>query len=42
VIRSYNSDDPDSPTIYRKGDVARAEPAVPGWEMTVDSLFEED
>jgi len=41
VIRSYSSDDPDTPTIYRKGEVARAELAVPGWEIPVDSLFEE-
>ena len=28
------------PSIYRRGDVAEAEPAVPGWRMKVDELFE--
>jgi len=28
------------PTIYRRGQVAEAEPAVPGWRMPVDELFE--
>ena len=28
------------PTIYRRGETAEAEPAVPGWTFTVDSLFE--
>jgi hypothetical protein len=26
--------------VYRKGDVAEAEPAVRGWTMPVDDLFE--
>jgi len=28
------------PTIYRRGERAEAEPAVPGWGMPVDELFE--
>ena len=28
------------PMIYRRGDTAEAEPAVPGWRFPVDSLFE--
>jgi Uma2 family endonuclease len=40
VVRVYRATDPDTPTIYRKGDVAEAEPAVPGWTMPVDDLFE--
>lgn len=28
------------PTIYRRGEIAEAEPAVPGWRMPVDELFE--
>jgi len=28
------------PTIYRRGQRAEAEPAVPGWRMPVDELFE--
>lgn len=40
VVRVYRASDPDTPTIYHKGDVAEAEPAVPGWTMPVDDLFE--
>jgi hypothetical protein len=28
------------PTLYRRGQTAEAEPAVPGWRMPVDELFE--
>jgi Uma2 family endonuclease len=28
------------PSAYRRGEVAEAEPAVPGWRMRVDELFE--
>jgi hypothetical protein len=38
-IRVYRADDPENPTIYRRGEVAEAEPAVPGWRMPVDELF---
>jgi Uma2 family endonuclease len=39
VIRSYPINNPDNPTIYRRGDLADAEPALPGWQMPVDDLF---
>ena len=39
VVRVYRADAPDTPTIYRHGDHAEAEPAVPGWHMPVDDLF---
>jgi Uma2 family endonuclease len=39
VVRVYLASDPDHPTVYRRGDLAEAEPAVPGWEMPVDVLF---
>jgi Uma2 family endonuclease len=39
TIRVYRASDPDHPTIYRRGDVAEAEPAVPGWTFNVDKLF---
>ena len=39
VIKVYHASDPDHPTIYRRGDIAEAEPAVPGWRMAVDDLF---
>jgi Uma2 family endonuclease len=31
VIKVYRASDPDHPTIYRRGEMAEAEPAVPGW-----------
>ncbi|ETX05557.1 Uma2 family endonuclease [Candidatus Entotheonella palauensis] len=40
VVRVYRASDPDTPTIYRRGEMAEAEPAVPGWTMAVDDLFE--
>ncbi len=39
VIKVYRPDAPDTPTIYKRGEVAEAEPAVPGWKMPVDELF---
>lgn len=39
VVRVYRANAPDCPTLYRRGDVAEAEPAVPGWSMPVDDLF---
>jgi Uma2 family endonuclease len=39
VVRVYRTDEPDHPTLYRRGDVAEADPAVPGWTMPVDDLF---
>jgi Uma2 family endonuclease len=40
VIKSYKVSDPDNPVIFRRGEIADAEPAVPGWRMPVDELFE--
>ncbi len=40
VVKVYRASDPDNPTIYRRGDIAEAEPAVPAWRMAVDTLFE--
>lgn len=39
VIKSYRASDPDQPVLFRRGDIADAEPAVPGWRMPVDDLF---
>ena len=39
VVRVYRASDPEQPTLYRRGEVAEAEPAVPGWTMPVDDLF---
>jgi len=40
VIKSYKASDPDHPVIFRRGDIADAEPGVPGWRMVVNDLFE--
>ncbi|HEX8597721.1 MAG TPA: Uma2 family endonuclease [Chloroflexia bacterium] len=39
VVRVYRASDPGNPAIYHRGEVAEAEPAVPGWQMPVDELF---
>jgi len=41
VVKVYRVVEPDKPTIYRRGDIAEAEPAVPEWSMSVDDLFNE-
>jgi Uma2 family endonuclease len=38
IIRVYRATAPLNPTIYRSGEVAEAEPAVPGWRFPVDDL----
>src|SRR5205823_14808687 len=39
VVRVYRRDNPEQPTGYRRGEMAQAEPALPGWKMPVDELF---
>jgi Uma2 family endonuclease len=39
VVRVYRAGQMENPTICRRGEVAEAEPAVPGWRMPVDELF---
>ena len=39
VVRAYRADDPERPTVFRRGESASAEPAVPDWSMPVDDLF---
>ena len=39
VIKAYHSSDPDNPTIFRRGEIAEAGDAVPGWSIPVDDLF---
>jgi Uma2 family endonuclease len=38
IVRVYRASDPLAPVIYRKGERAEAEPAVPGWSMPVDDM----
>ena len=40
VVRVYRASDPERATIYRRGQIAEAEPAVPGWTMAVDDCFQ--
>ena len=42
VVRVYRLGEPDRPTFYKRGEIAEAEPAVPGWTMPVDDLFPEE
>jgi len=39
-IHFYRSSGPNQPTTYRRGEIAEAEPAVPGWRVAVDWIFE--
>jgi Uma2 family endonuclease len=39
VVRVYRSNDPANGRCYRRGEIAEAEPAVPGWSMPVNDLF---
>ncbi len=39
VIACYKASDPAHPVIFRLGDIADAEPAVPGWRMAVEELL---
>lgn len=40
VIRKYTAESQTAPTVYRRGEIAEAEPAVPGWKFAVDELFD--
>ncbi len=40
VVKVYRATDPTNPGVYRRGEMAEAEPAVPGWTMPVDDLFQ--
>ena len=39
TIVAYRADAPTQPIPFTKGQVADAEPAVPGWRMDVDWMF---
>jgi Uma2 family endonuclease len=39
IVRVYRASDPVNPTVYHRGQIAEAEPAVPGWTMAVEDLF---
>ena len=40
TVRVFRASDPQRPTVYRRGQVAEAEPALPGWTMPVDDILD--
>jgi len=40
-VHVYRASTPAQPTTYGRGQIAEAEPAVPGWQMPVDQIFAE-
>ena len=38
-VHVYRASAPTQSTTYRRGEVAEAEPAVPGWRIAVDQIF---
>lgn len=40
VIRKYTVESQTMPTIYHRGEMADAEPGIPGWKFAVDELFD--
>ncbi|HJT76317.1 MAG TPA: Uma2 family endonuclease [Gemmataceae bacterium] len=41
TISAYHADAPTQPAVYRRGNTADAEPAVPGWRLPVADAFSE-
>jgi len=39
TVAVYRSSDPENPRVYSRGEIAEAEPALPGWRMSVDDVF---
>ena len=40
VVRVYRAERSEAPEVFRRGETADAEPAVPGWRFPVDELFD--
>lgn len=40
VVRVYRDSEPDEPITYRRGQIAEADPALPGFRMPVDEVFD--
>lgn len=38
-IKVFRASDTRNPTVYRRGEIAEAEPALPGWKFEVERLF---
>jgi Uma2 family endonuclease len=41
LVRVFHANSPEAPMIYRSGDVAEAEPAMPGWKIAVAEIIDE-
>lgn len=39
TVAVYTLADPLTPVVFRRGDVADAEPVLPGWRLRVDDIF---
>jgi len=39
VVTMYRSDAPDAAIVFHSGEIADAEPAVPGWRIAVEDIF---
>jgi Uma2 family endonuclease len=39
IITKYRAADPGQPATYRRGEIADAEPAAPGWRVAVDDIL---
>ncbi len=39
TVAVYRADQPTRPMVYKQGQVADAEPAVPEWRLAVDDVF---
>ena len=39
LVRSYTAERPQEPRLFRRGETADAEPALPGWSLPVEALF---
>ena len=40
AVRVYRASAPAEPTVFRRGQSEEAEPAVPGWRLPVNDLFD--
>lgn len=40
VIKAFHKETPNEARIFRRGEIADAEPALPDWKMAVDELFD--
>lgn len=39
LVMVYRTNNPTTPTVFKRCQIADAEPAVPGWRMSVDDIF---